>query len=340
MELTLDKIAELIKGEVAGNGASIITGVNSLDNAGEQDLSFFYDMRYRQLAMETKAAALVVSEKIEGFSGSQIIVKDPKLAYARLAAHFAPSVSRYDGISKDAVIDETAKTGKNVSIYPMVYVGKNAEIGDNTILFPGVFIGDNVKVGKDTILHANVSVMHDCIIGSKVIVHAGTVIGSDGFGYIQSGEGNIKVPQLGNVRIEDNVEIGANTVIDRAANGTTLIKKDVKLDNQVQVAHNVVIGEHTVVAAQSGISGSVTIGDRVIIGGKVGFRDHITIGDGVVIGSGAGVHKSIPEGEVVLGDPTMPAKLWMETRALIKKLPDLNKKVKAMEKRLKELENE
>jgi UDP-3-O-[3-hydroxymyristoyl] glucosamine N-acyltransferase len=164
------------------------------------------------------------------------------------------------------------------------------------------------------------------------------VIGSDGFGYIQSGEGNIKVPQLGNVIIDDDVEIGANSTIDRAANGATHIKKGVKIDNLVQVAHNVVIGEHSIVVALSGISGSVKVGKNVIIGGQVGIKDHISIGDGAVVGSAAGVHKSIAEGEVVLGNPEMPPRTWMETRALIRRLPELNKKVRGLEKRLKELE--
>ena len=338
LELNLEKIAEQVKGTVIGDKQSLITGINSLDNAEEGDIGFFYDMRYKEQALETKATALIVSEVIDGFTGGQILVENPKLAYARLAALFTPPVPSYQGISTQASVEETAVIGKDVSIYPMVYVGKNAVIGDNAILFPGVFIGNNVKVGKSSVLYANVSVMQDCIIGDNVIIHAGCVIGSDGFGYVQSEGENVKVPQLGNVRIDDDVEIGANTTIDRAAQGTTHIKKGVKIDNLVQIAHNVSIGEHGIVVAQAGISGSVGIGKNVIIGGQVGIRDHVTIGDWAQVGSGAGVHKSIAEGEAVLGDPTMPTRLWMETRALIKKLPELNKKVKALEKKLKSLE--
>ena len=338
MELNLEKIAEQIKGTVIGDKQSLITGINSLDNAKEGDIAFFYDMRYKDQALGTKATALVVSETFDGFSGGQIVVENPKLAYARLAALFTPRVPVYGGISKEAVVEETAVIGKDVSIYPMVYVGKNTVIGDNVNLFPGVSIGNNVKIGNNSILHANVSVMQDCIIGANVIIHAGCVIGSDGFGYIQSEGENVKVPQLGNVRIDDDVEIGANTTIDRAANGTTHIKKGVKIDNLVQIAHNVIIGEHSIVVAQTGISGSVDIGKNVILGGQVGIRDHVSIGDWAQVGSGAGVHKSVAEGEAVLGDPTMPPRLWMETRALIKKLPELNKKVKELEKKLKALE--
>jgi UDP-3-O-[3-hydroxymyristoyl] glucosamine N-acyltransferase len=338
LELTLEKIAGLIKGTVAGNGACLITGMNALDKAKDGDIAFFSDVRYRGEALSTRASALMVSEKLPGYTGDQILVANPKLAYAKLAAMFAPKAPRYFGISREASIDETAVTGNSVSIYPFAYVGKNAVIGDNTTLFPGVFIGNNVKVGNNSVLHPNVAVLENCIIGANVIIHAGSVIGSDGFGYVQSDEGNVKVPQLGNVMIDDDVEIGANTTIDRASHGTTHIKKGVKIDNLVQVAHNVVIDEHSIVVAQSGISGSVNIGKNVIIGGQVGIRDHITIGDRAQVGSGAGVHKSINDGEAVLGDPEMPARLWMETRVLIRKLPELNKKVKALEKRLKELE--
>ena len=338
LELTLGKIADLLKGRLAGDEGSLITGINSLNNARSGDLSFFYDTRYKEQAMETRASALVVSEIIEGFSGGQILVENPKLAYARLAALFTPPVPAYSGISSRAKVDETASIGKGVSIYPMVYVGKDAEIGENAILFPGVFIGNNVKVGSGSVLYPNVSVMQGCVIGNSVIIHAGCVIGSDGFGYIQSEEGNIKVPQLGNVRIDDDVEIGANTTIDRAAHGTTHVKKGVKIDNLVQVAHNVVLGENTVIVALTGISGSVTVGRDVIIGGQVGFKDHITIGDRAIVGSAAGVHKSVAEGEAVLGNPEMPPRQWMETRALIKKLPELNRKIKELEKRLRELE--
>ena len=338
MEWNLEKIAEQVKGAVIGDKKSLIKGINSLDNAQEGDIAFFYDMRYKEQALATRATALVVSEAIDGFSGGQILVENPKLAYARLAALFAPPVPVFQGISRDAVVEETAVTGKEVSVYPMVYVGKNAVIGDNVILFPGVFIGDNVKVGNNSVLHANVSVARDCIIGSNVVIHAGCAIGSDGFGYVRSEEGNVKVPQLGNVRIDDDVEIGANTTIDRAAHGTTHIKKGVKIDNLVQIAHNVVIGEHSIVVALSGISGSVKVGKNVIIGGQVGIKDHITIGDWAQVGSAAGVHKSLAEGEAVLGNPEMPPRQWMETRALIRKLPEMNKRIKTLEKKLKVLE--
>lgn len=338
MKLSIEEIADLIKGRVIGNEQIIIAGINSLERAEDGEIAFFYDMRYRGQVSQTRASALVVPNELDGYIGCQIVVSNPRLAYAVLAGKFAPPVARYPGISSDAVLDETASAGNDVSVYPMVYVGKNAVLGDNVTLFPGVFIGDGVRVGKNSVLYPNVSVMQGCIIGENVIIHSGCVIGGDGFGYVPGEQGNVKIPQLGNVRIDDNVEIGANSTVDRAAHGTTHIKKGVKIDNLVQIAHNVVIGDHSIVVALSGISGSVEVGKGVIIGGQVGIKDHVKIGDRALVGSAAGVHKSLSEGEAVLGNPAMPPRLWMETRALIRKLPQLNNKIRDMEKRLKELE--
>jgi UDP-3-O-[3-hydroxymyristoyl] glucosamine N-acyltransferase len=334
LELTLSRIAGVIKGSIKGDENLLISGINSLDKASEGEISFFFDNRYRDFIKETRASALIVSELIDDYKGSQVLVSDPKLAYARIAGMFVPPVSRFDGISSNAVLDETSSIGKNVSIYPMVYVGKEAVIGDDVTLYPGTFIGDRVRIGDRTVIYPNVSIMRDCIVGRDVVIHAGCVIGSDGFGYVRDGAENVKFPQLGIVQIDDNVEIGANTTIDRAANGKTLLQKGVKLDNLIQIAHNVTIGEDTVIAALTGISGSVRIGREVIIGGQTGLRDHIEIGDRAVIGSAAGVHKSIPAGEVVLGDPTMPPKLWMRTRSLIAKLPEINERLRNLEKKL------
>jgi UDP-3-O-[3-hydroxymyristoyl] glucosamine N-acyltransferase len=334
LELELSEIAGIIKGKIIGNERLLIAGINSLDKASAGEISFFFDNRYRDLIKDTGASALIVSEPDELFKGAQVVVSDPKLAYARAAALFAPPVSRFDGISKQAVIEESGSIGANASIYPFVYIGRDAVIGNDVTLYPGAFIGDRVRVGDGSVIYANVSVMRDCIIGKNVIIHSGCVIGSDGFGYVKDGPENVKVPQLGIVQIDDNVEIGANTTIDRAANGKTLIQRGVKVDNLVQIAHNVTIGEDTIIVALTGISGSVRVGREVVIGGQVGFKDHIEIGDKAVIGSAAGVHKSISPGEVVLGNPTMPPKLWMRTRSLIAKLPELNERLRNLEKRI------
>jgi len=334
----LREIAALVGGEVIGDDQVLITGISSLDQASRGEISFFFDSRYKDLVKNTKASALILSRKIDTYPGPQVVVRDPKLAYARVAEIFVSPVPRFSGISRDAAIDETSSIGENVSIYPMVYVGKGATIGDNVTIFPGTFIGDRVRIGKGTVLYPNVTVLQDCIIGSGVIIHAGCVIGSDGFGYVRDGAKNVKIPQLGIVQIDDEVEIGANTTIDRAAHGKTWIKRGVKTDNLIQIAHNVVIGEDTIIVALTGISGSVQIGREVVIGGQVGIKDHVKIGDRAMVGSAAGVHKSVSPGESVLGNPTMPPRLWLKTRGLIARLPQFIDRLRSLEKRLKKLE--
>jgi UDP-3-O-[3-hydroxymyristoyl] glucosamine N-acyltransferase len=260
------------------------------------------------------------------------------LAYAKVASIFAPPVPRYPGISEQAVLHDSTRIGKNVSIYPLVYVGEEALIGDGVIMFPGVFIGDRVKVGNGTIIYPNVTILHDCQIGKNVIINAGTVIGSDGFGFVRDGAVSVKIPQIGMVQIDDDVEIGANSCIDRAASGKTWVKRGVKTDNFVHVAHNVIIGEDTIVVAQVAISGSVHIGRQVIIGGQVAISDHVEIGDRVMIGSQSGVPKSIPSGEVVSGTPAMPHRLWLKTSGIIRRLPQFSEHLRDLEKRVAELE--
>ena len=213
-------------------------------------------------------------------------------------------------------------------------------IGDEVILFPGVFIGDRVKIGNRALIYSNVSVLQDCLIGNDVIIHAGTVIGSDGFGFVRDGSKSVKIPQTGIVQIDDQVEIGACNCIDRATIGKTWIKTGVKTDNLVQVGHNVSIGEDTIVVAQVGISGSCNIGREVIIGGQAGITDHIEIGDRAMIGSQSGVAKSVSPGEVVSGSPTMPHRLWLRTSRLITRLPQFNERLRKLEKRMEKLEEE
>ncbi|MFC1867864.1 UDP-3-O-(3-hydroxymyristoyl)glucosamine N-acyltransferase [Thermodesulfobacteriota bacterium] len=338
MERNLREIADHVGGEVIGDDQVLITAINSLDKASRGEISFLFDRRYEDQAKETKASAVIVSTEITLYRGSQIVVSNPRLAYARVAEIFMPPMSGFPGISSDAVIDETSSIGENVSIYPMVYVGKEAAIGDNVTLFPGTFIGERVRIGDRTILYPNVSVLHDSIIGSDVIIHAGCVIGSDGFGFVRDGARNVKIPQLGIVQIDDHVEIGANSCIDRSALGKTWIKKGVKTDNLVQIAHNVEVGEDTIIVALTGISGSVQIGRGVVIGGQVGIGDHLKIGDGAMIASASGVNKSVLPGEVVSGNPIMPHRHYLRTRGLIKRLPQFNDRLRSLEKKLEKLE--
>lgn len=338
MELKVSDIAEQLSGTVAGDGQVVINGINGLDKAANGEISFFFDPRYKDILKDSKASALVVSRQVETYKGPQIIVPNPRLAYARLVAVFAPPRNRFPGISKDAVISDTASLGEDVSVYPMVYIGENTDIGDNVTLYPGVFIGDNAKIGEGTVLFPNVTVMHDCSIGREVIIHSGSVIGSDGFGYVQDGSAHVKIPQVGTVVIDDNVEIGSNTSIDRAAMGKTWIQKGVKIDNFVQIAHNVVIGEDTIVVAQTGISGSAKIGREVIMSGRVGISDHIDIGDKAILGPGSAVLKSVPPGQVFTGYPAVPHRTWLKTSGLVSRLPQMRDKMREMEKKIEALE--
>lgn len=336
--VALREIADLVEGEVIGDDQIMITGINSLKDASHGEISFYSDPRYKESLRETKASALLVPVATDHYQGPQVVVSDPTLAYVRVARFFAPAVRGFAGISEKAVIHESSKIGADPSIYPLVYVGQEAIIGDNVILFPGVFVGDRVKIGNKTVVYPNVSILHDCIIGSEVIIHAGTVIGSDGFGYVRDRSINVKIPQIGYVQIDDQAEIGANNSIDRAAFGKTWIKRGVKTDNLVQVGHNVVIGEDTIIVAQVGISGSVNIGREVIIGGQVGIRDHVEIGDRAMIGSQSGVAKSVSPGEVVSGAPSMPHRLWLRTVGLLPRLPQWNERLKGLEKKVDDLE--
>jgi UDP-3-O-[3-hydroxymyristoyl] glucosamine N-acyltransferase len=338
LNFTLSQIAECVGGELFGDDRIVIEGVGPLMDASEGQISFLTHPRYKDHLAKTKASALIVPRRIDLFHGAQIVVSNPALAYARVAALFAPPPARYPGVSDRAFIHQSAALGRNVSIYPFVYVGEGAEIGDDVILFPGVYVGDHVKMGDRTILFPNVTVLHHCIIGKDVIIHAGCVIGADGFGFVRDGSFNVKIPQTGIVQIDDHAEIGANSCIDRAAMGRTWIRSGVKTDNLVQIAHNVVIGEDTVIVAQAAVAGSVRIGKQVVIGGQAAIADHLEISDGVMIGSQAGVAKSLTEAQVVSGTPAMPHRLWLRTRSLITRLPDLFARLKNLETKVVELE--
>ncbi|MBN1106569.1 MAG: UDP-3-O-(3-hydroxymyristoyl)glucosamine N-acyltransferase, partial [Deltaproteobacteria bacterium] len=332
MAFTLKQIGELVGGEVNGDAGRLITGISSLADASPGDISFYADPRYKDSLKGTKASALLVSRKTDLYPGAQILVKNPALAYARVAALFAPALPRHPGVSPRAVIQESSVIGEETSIYPLVYVGRDAVIGNGVTLFPGVYVGDRVKIGDRTVLYPNVVVLADCIVGNDVILHAGTVVGSDGFGFVQDRGTSVKIPQLGIVQIDDQVEIGANSTIDRAALGRTWIQKGVKTDNLVQIAHNAVIGEGSIVVAQAAIAGSARLGHHVIVGGQVAINDHVEIGDRVMIGSQSGVAKSIPAGEVVSGTPTMPHRLWLRISGLITRLPEFLDRLKRLEK--------
>ncbi|MBW1888282.1 MAG: UDP-3-O-(3-hydroxymyristoyl)glucosamine N-acyltransferase [Deltaproteobacteria bacterium] len=337
MELILREIADSVGGDVIGDDKTVITGINSLDEASCGEISFFSDPRYKDSVKKTEASALIVSKVTDLYQGPQVVVPNPTLTYTRVATLFASPIPRYPGISDQAVIHKSSRVGRNSSIYPLVYIGEEAIIGDDVVLFAGVFIGNRVKIGDRTVVYPNVTILQDCIIGNDVIIHPGTVIGSDGFGFVQDGSTSVKIPQMGIVQIDDQVELGANNCVDRAALGKTWIKRGVKTDNHVHVGHNVVIGEDTIVVAQVGISGSVHIGREVMIGGRAGFSDHLEIGDKAMIGGGSGVSQSVSPGDIVSGYPAMPHRLWLKTSGLIKRLPQFKDRLRALEKEVDEL---
>jgi len=338
LEISLRHIADSIGAAVAGDDSISIRGISSLAMAKEGDISFLADPDLQDELRVTKASAVIVKAATNLFPGPQLIASDPYLAYAKAAAIFAPPPPRFEGISEKAMIGEGVELGKAVSVYPFVYVGDRAVIGDEVLLFPGVYVGEGVHIGEGTVLYPNVSVMPNCIIGRNVIIHAGSVIGSDGFGYARDGDVNVKIPQTGIVEIGDEVEIGANTTIDRASFEKTVIERGVKTDNLVQIGHNVVVGENTILVAQVGIAGSTSLGKNVTIGPQTGIIDHLEIGDRATVVGGSGVVKSIPEGAVVSGFPTMPHRLWLKTRGHIRRLPEHVRKVKELEKRIEQLE--
>ncbi|MBW1818163.1 MAG: UDP-3-O-(3-hydroxymyristoyl)glucosamine N-acyltransferase [Deltaproteobacteria bacterium] len=336
----MNKIAALTGGNVVGDAGVSIRGINSLEAAVEGEVSFYTGPRYKEALMKTRATALIVSSRTDLFAGPQLVVADPSLAHAKVAAFFVEPVRPYPGgVSKRASIHESARIGRDASVYPLAYVGEGAVIGEETILFPGVYVGDRVRIGKGCVLYPNVSVMDDCRIGNQVILHAGTVIGGDGFGFAHENGVAVKIPQRGIVQIDDHVEIGANNCIDRAVMGKTWIRSGVKTDNLVHVGHNVAVGENSILIAQVGISGSVDIGRGVVLGGQVGVSDHVKIGDGTFVVSQSGIPKSLPPGSAVAGSPTMPYRLWLKTRRLIQRLPQTNERLRKLEKRLADVES-
>ena len=341
MEFKVAQIAGILQAEVVGDPNGIITTVCKIEEGVPGGLTFLANPKYTHYIYETRATAAIVNKTFQPerpVPCTLIKVDDSYVAFARLLDVYNQSKRKRPGVSPHACVAESAKIGENVYIGEFASIGENVVIGDNCQIFPHVCLGDDVKVGSDTVLNAGVKVYAECVIGNHCIIHAGAVIGADGFGFAPQNGDFIKVPQIGNVRIEDNVEIGANTCIDRSTMGSTLIHKNVKLDNLIQIAHNVEIGEGSAFAAQVGVAGSAKIGAHCIIAGQGAVAGHITVGDGVLVGGQSAVTHSIPGGKTVLGSPAIP--VGEEKRLIIyrKKLPELYARVDAIEKKLSENE--
>lgn len=334
MNLSLLEIAAAVGGELNGEAATSISGVASLAEATGGEISFFYNQRYIAQLRKTQAAAVIVPPDFsEEIKPATIRVPNPAKAFEQVVRRFAPDPVKFaPGIHSSAVIDPTAKIGDRVSIQPHAVVEAGAQIGDGTTIGAGSYIGHEVQLGAQCIIYPLVTIRERCQLGSRVIVHSGAVIGADGFGFEMTSKGQEKIPQIGIVQIDNDVEIGANTTIDRARFGRTWIQQGAKIDNLVQVAHNVVVGKHTVIAAQTGIAGSVRIGQRVMIGGQAGIIGHIEIGDGTALGAQTGLGKSV-DGGIWWLSPAVPLKEAKKHVAWVRRLGDLFERVKKLEQK-------
>jgi len=338
MEIPLAEISQLIGGEIIGDTHKIIAGVAPFEEATADDITYAGSASYLKQVDHSRAGAVIVPRDFTSESKDIIRADNPRVAFAQVVNFFHPKSMPAPGRSEYAHIGENFSCGSNVSIGPFVVIGDNVVAGDNVTLHTHVVLGSNVIIGDDVEIFPNVTILERCRIGSRVVIHSGTVIGSDGFGFAPDEDRYRKVPQVGIVQIDDDVEIGAGNAIDRATFGRTWIQKGVKTDNLVHIAHNVTVGENTLIIAQVGIAGSVTIGKHSILAGQAGIIDHLTIGDNVTIGPRAGIVKSVSDGEVLSGFvPAMPHRYFLKVQSILVKLPDLKKKIEAIEKKLEKI---
>lgn len=342
MTFSATQIALLINGKIEGDPNASVSSFGKIEEAKENQLSFLANPKYEEYIYSTNASVIIINEDLslkQAVSATLIRVKDAYTAFAILLGKYQEMMQQQlNGVQEPSYISKSASYGQHVFIGAFAYLGDNVKVGDNTKIYPNVYIGNNVTIGNNSIIHPGVKIYHDSKIGNNVVIHAGTVIGSDGFGFAPQADGTFKkVPQMGNVVIEDHVEIGANATIDRATIGSTLIKKGVKLDNLIQIAHNVEVGESSVIAAQAGVSGSTKIGKGVMIGGQAGIVGHIQLGDGAKVNAQSGVSKSIDAGKAVTGSPAYDYTAALRSQAVNRKLPDLEKKIKELEAMIKQL---
>ncbi|MCG3175314.1 MAG: UDP-3-O-acylglucosamine N-acyltransferase [Candidatus Omnitrophica bacterium] len=331
----LEEIAALVGGTVLGDPGTAITGVSGIKEAVPGDITFLSSPKYLPYLSQTAASAVITSKDVTADAKPLVLTDNPSAAFTKVVQAFSEPVEPpQPGTHPTAVVHPTARLGQGVSIGPHAVIEAGAEIGERTVIGAGVYVGRQGRIGKDCRIDAHVCVRERCSIGDRVILHCGAVIGADGFGYERIGEAYVKIPQLGDVRIDDDVEIGANACVDRGRFQSTWIKSGAKIDNLVQIAHNVVIGEHAIIVAQVGISGSTELGKSVIIAGQAGLVGHITVGDGAIIGARSGVSKSVPDGAVVLGEPARPIAETKRIVALTARLPEIAKDVTELKKKL------
>jgi UDP-3-O-[3-hydroxymyristoyl] glucosamine N-acyltransferase len=338
MEKTLEEITTLVQGELRGDGSIKINGIAGIEEAQSGELTFLANPKYLSCLEKTKASAVIVGTNIEKLKIPIIRHNNPYYAFCKTLELFNPKKNFPEEIHKTSILGKDVKIGKGVHIGPFVVVGDRAKIGDRVVILAGSFVGEESVIGEESFIYPRVTIREGCEIGKRVILHSGVVIGSDGFGYAKESEVYHKIPQIGKVVLEDDVEIGANTTIDRATLGETRIAKGTKIDNLVQIAHNVTIGENSILAAQVGIAGSTKIGKNVTIAGQAGFVGHIKIGDNVIVGAQSGISKSIPSNTTLFGYPAREIGKAKKIEACITLLPFYVNKIRKLEKKIKELE--
>lgn len=340
MEFTAQQIAELIKGRVEGDKDAKVSSFAKIEEGHEGAISFLSNKKYLHYIYETKSTVVLVDESLaleKDVNCTLIRVKNAYEAVAQLLQLYESMKPRKKGISELAFIDSTATIGADCYIGPFAYIGPKCVIGDNTIIHPNATLGDNVIVGENTEIYSNAVIYHGCKVGNRCILHAGCVIGADGFGFAPSEDGYDKIPQIGIVTIGDDVEVGANTCVDRSTMGSTFIRNGVKLDNLVQIAHNTDIGANTVMSSQVGIAGSTKVGEWCMFGGQVGISGHITIGNKVMLGAQSGVPGSIKDGEQLIGTPPMEMRSYFKSQAIFRRLPEMYNEINKLRKEIEEL---
>jgi len=342
MEFTAATIAGFLKGEIEGNADIKVNTIAKIEEGQTGALSFLANPKYEHYLYITKSSVVLVNKSFvpaQKVEATLIKVENAYEAFASLLRLVDQARPRKKGIHATAIIEDTAKIGSDVFIGPYAYIGENCIIGDGCSIYPHVYIGDNTKLGNDCTINPGVKIYHDCILGDGCTIHAGTVIGSDGFGFAPQSESEfMKIPQLGNVVLEDHVEIGANVTIDRATMGSTFIRRGVKLDNLIQIGHNVEVGENTVMAAQTGISGSTKIGKNCMFGGQVGLSGHLKIANGTKIGAQGGILGDVKdENTTIIGSPAIELRQFLKSSVLFKRLPEMKLKIDSIEKEIESL---
>jgi UDP-3-O-[3-hydroxymyristoyl] glucosamine N-acyltransferase len=331
---TLGELAGAVGGTVVGDPSRRLTGVAALKAAGPEDLSWAADDRHRNQAERSRAGALLVRSPEDAAGKDAVVVAAPTLALASWLEIFQPPARPPAGVSPGARVHRTARLGRGVSVAAGATVAARACVGARTVLSSGAYVGEGAEIGEDSYVHPNAAVLERCRVGSRCILHAGAVVGSDGFGFVWDGQRHRKIPQVGIVRVEDDVEIGANSCVDRATLGETVIGRGTKIDNLVQIGHNVIVGENAILCGQVGLAGSARLGNRVTLGGQSGVGDHVAMGDGATGTARAGVASTVPEGAVVSGMPAVPHREYLRRKVMVARLPNFVERLEALEKRL------